>query len=374
MMHSPISTWNSERDQATRSLAARKEQPYHTSSSMLLPNHRGSIIWSWLLLLALVWPSDGFVSSVSLSARKMQSSLPPCFSVDRDRDDGGTRTSEDESKVTELKVSVLYESDGILAINKPQGISHHDDGQYDGELGILSLLRQAQTRGDLDYQGRLYGVHRLDRVTSGILILAKNAKMASTLTRAFREGQVTKYYVGVSSKKRTKKKQGWIKGNMVRGRRKSWYLTRGKDNDSFTNKAVTRFFTASLASLRHSAVDQEAPAMTLMLFRPYTGRTHQLRVAAKSVGLPLIGDPIYSDGTDSTSDAKRTCLHACAIHIDLDNEEPVTICSPLPFHHLYRSKEATEAFNASLSQLMQKHCDCDPILALMDRISMNSEV
>ena len=146
-------------------------------------------------------------------------------------------------------VSVLYESNRILAIDKPQGIPHHDGGEDENDLGILSVLRQAQSRGDLDYQGRLYGVHRLDRVTSGILLLAKDAEMASVLTKAFRDGNVTKYYVGISNKKRAKKKQGWVKGNMVRGRRKAWYLTREKD-ETATNMAVTRFFTASLAPFR----------------------------------------------------------------------------------------------------------------------------
>lgn len=255
-------------------------------------------------------------------------------------------------------ISVLYESERILAIDKPEGIPHHDGGEE--ELGILSVLRQAQSSGDLEYQGRLYGVHRLDRVTSGILLFAKDAETASMLTRAFREGNVTKYYVGVSNKKRSKKKQGWVKGSMVRGRRKSWYLTREKDESS-TNMAVTRFFTASLAPFRESAVNGETPPLTCILFRPYTGRTHQLRVAAKSVGLPLAGDPVYTDGSGSNR-KERTCLHATAIHIDLLDDATITIWSPPPFNHLYQEAEAIEGFHASVVQLMQKHCDCDPIL------------
>jgi len=132
--------------------------------------------------------------------------------------------------------------------------------------------------------------------------------------------------------------------------------------------AVTRFFAASLTSLRESAADEEAPPMTCMMFQPYTGRTHQLRVAAKSVGLPLTGDPNYSDGSDSRSDV-RTCLHASAIHIDFDDEDPVTIWCPPMFHHLYKDENGRKAFNATVMQLMQKHCDCDPILALMNKTS-----
>lgn len=257
------------------------------------------------------------------------------------------------------RIAVLYEDNRILVINKPEGVPHHDG---EGELGILSILRQFQASGKLNYQGRLHGVHRLDRVTSGILMLAKDADMASTLSQAFREGTVTKYYVGVSAKRRSKKKQGWVKGNMVRGRRKSWYLTRGDGSDA-SNTAVTRFFTAGLTSLWDSAAQDDALPMTCLLFRPYTGRTHQLRVAAKSVGMPLLGDPIYKDGSDSTLSA-RTYLHASAIHVDLD-DGPITIWSPPPFHHLWNGKEGKEAFDAILVHLMQKHCDCDPVLVEM---------
>jgi 23S rRNA-/tRNA-specific pseudouridylate synthase len=262
-------------------------------------------------------------------------------------------------------IAVLYEDDRVLVIDKPEGIAHHD---RDDELGILSVVRRAQAFGKLHYQGRLYGVHRLDRVTSGILMLAKDADTASTLTRAFRDGTVAKYYVGVSTKRRStkKKKQGWVRGRMARGRRKSWHLTRERnDGDSPSHVAVTRFFTASLSSLRDSAAvqDDALVAMTCLLFRPYTGRTHQLRVAAKSLGMPLLGDPIYKDGFVSTTTA-RTCLHSSAIHVDLD-DGPITIWSPPPFHHLWNSKESKEAFDAILVHLMQKHCDCDLILEKM---------
>lgn len=271
------------------------------------------------------------------------------------------------NNITGLNITILFESDRILAIDKPPGISHHDGSNTD-DLGILSLLRISQQNVKLQYQGRLYGVHRLDRVTSGILLLAKDKQMASLLTRAFRDGNVTKYYIGVSSRRRSKKKQGWIKGKMIRGRRKSWYLSREQQGSSL---AVTRFFTSSLSSLRESAVDTNAPPMTCILFRPYTGRTHQLRVAAKSVGLPLSGDPIYTDGLDSSSSA-RTFLHASAIHMHLggDDNESITIWSPPPFHHLYKDdSEGNEAFRDTVTQLMKKYCDCDQILAAMNATS-----
>jgi tRNA pseudouridine32 synthase/23S rRNA pseudouridine746 synthase len=261
--------------------------------------------------------------------------------------------------------TILYESNRILAIHKPQGISHHDDG--DPGSGIMSLVRshqQSEQQGDIAYQGRIYGVHRLDRVTSGILLFAKDAETAQVLSQKFRDGEIAKYYCGISGKKPTKKKQGWVRGNMVQGRRKSWMLQR--DSDEKKNFAETRFFTSGLSSLAEYSIDYVAqPPKTLILFRPHTGRTHQLRVAAKSVGLPLLGDPIYKDGSSSQQNdndalAARTYLHACALHFELDDED-VTIWSPPPFGDSLLNSEGIQQFNDIVERLVQKHCDCDAI-------------
>jgi tRNA pseudouridine32 synthase/23S rRNA pseudouridine746 synthase len=245
-------------------------------------------------------------------------------------------------------------------------------------------LTEEQGSG-IAYQGRIYGVHRLDRVTSGILLFAKDAETAKVLSQKFRDGTITKYYCGISGKKPTKKKQGWVKGNMAQGRRKSWMLQRN-DSDEKNNFAETRFFTSGLSSLAEYSTTGPAdyapqPPKTLILFRPHTGRTHQLRVAAKSVGLPLLGDPIYKDGSSSqqtngdandSTDAEqlpaavvaaRTYLHACALHFQLDDDEDVTIWSPPPFGDSLWNPEGSQQFDAILERLVQKHCDCDAITA-----------
>ena len=123
---------------------------------------------------------------------------------------------------------------------------------------------------------------------------------------------------------------------------------------------------------------------TAILFQPHTGKTHQLRVAAKSVGLPILGDSRYGGGQvctcrslgnddgeedDNTAhDAKllldRTYLHAAAIHFELYGEE-VCIYSPPPFGHLFStSSELDDVFVG----MMKKHCrDDDPILHHIDK-------
>ena len=156
-----------------------------------------------------------------------------------------------------VALPVLYESERVIAINsKPHGIPHHDDADSKTP-GILTVFRHlqsldaAQSANAIDYKGRVYGVHRLDRVTSGILLLAKDKETAGMLTRKFRQKDVTKYYFAISSKKPKKQKQGWVKGDMAKGRRGAWMLEK-----SMKDPAITRFFTAGLGTLADDVVEE----------------------------------------------------------------------------------------------------------------------
>jgi tRNA pseudouridine32 synthase/23S rRNA pseudouridine746 synthase len=271
---------------------------------------------------------------------------------------------EDESKypttsVSSEEIPILYESDRLLIIHKPHGIAHHNDpGDNDqpDSYGIVNLLRQQQKQ-------RLWGVHRLDRVTSGILIFAKDADMASQLTGCFANKKVQKFYVGISAKPPKKKKQGLVQGGMSKSRDKSWKLMRGTNEKNY---AKTRFFTAP--------VHINDTKYTCILFRPFTGKTHQLRVAAKSVGLALLGDPTYKDGMTTTEDRDRdrTYLHASGIHIPaFEGQESVSLWCPPPFFLEDNDDDDDDdssfaALDTVLQKLMTKHCDVPSILQAMD--------
>ena len=163
-----------------------------------------------------------------------------------------------------IRIPILYESGRILIVDKPAGIAHHNskkegDDYDDGkdELGIMTTL-QTTSRTEL------YGVHRLDRVTSGILVIAKDSKMAACLTDAFTNRRIQKVYVGISAKPPKKKKQGWVQGGMSRSRDKSWKLVRTTTTTTSTttsssssnhptkskNFAKTRFFTATFQTFQ----------------------------------------------------------------------------------------------------------------------------
>lgn len=301
-------------------------------------------------------------------------------------------------------IPIIYEDESLLAICKPPHIPHHDNPHM-GQMGILSLIREQQTQQIFPYPGRLYGVHRLDRVTSGVLLFAKDSYTANALTTKFRRREVRKYYFAISGKKPKKKKQGWVKGDMAIGRRGCYKLLNEKRKqdlilddevdgsndrrviDERGGYAETRFFTSGLGNLNLSytsinqeeSADQCPTAKTAILFEPHTGKTHQLRVAAKSVGLPILGDKRYGGGSIKVQPEEvdcseadlsafdRTYLHASAIHFEIEGYN-VTVCSSPPFSHLFQEGNG---LNDVYVGMMNKYCDCVPIL---DAISRHSKI
>ena len=139
---------------------------------------------------------------------------------------------------------------------------------------------------------KLFSVHRLDTLTSGLLLFAKSSQAAAEFTQMFTEHKVQKYYVALA-KGKPKKKQGGIVGDMAKSRRSMHKLLRTKDNP-----AKTQFFSQSVAE-----------GVRLYLLKPLTGKTHQLRVALASVGVPILGDKLYGG-----EEADRGYLHAYSLH------------------------------------------------------------
>lgn len=163
--------------------------------------------------------------------------------------------------------SIIDEHNDFLVVCKHQGVCVHSEPE---QIGLIAQLKK-----DLQLEN-LFPVHRLDKVTSGLLVCAKSQSAASELSQLFQHRQVEKYYLAISDQK-PKKKQGLVIGDMERGRRSSWKLCHSKNNP-----AVTQFFSYSLGGGRR-----------VFLLKPKTGKTHQLRVALKSLGAPIIGDRLY---------------------------------------------------------------------------------
>ncbi|NVK42870.1 MAG: TIGR01621 family pseudouridine synthase [Oceanospirillaceae bacterium] len=184
---------------------------------------------------------------------------------------------------------LIDEQPEFLVIDKAPGISVHRD---QSDAGLAMLLEEA--RGE-----SLHMVHRLDRMTSGLMLFARNPKAAAQLGELFRSRQVDKFYLALSDRKPTRK-QGLVRGDMTRGRRGGWRLAK-----TLVNPAITQFFSTSVRE-----------GERLFLLRPLTGRTHQLRVALKSLGAPIIGDQVYHERTERVEE--RGYLHAWMLGFELN--------------------------------------------------------
>lgn len=197
----------------------------------------------------------------------------------------------------EAAFTLLHSDPRFYLVDKAPGVSFHREGE---EAGLMEALRAGLS------DEALWPVHRLDRITSGLILVARSAETAARLGEAFAGREIEKYYLALSDRK-PGKKQGKVAGDMAKGRGGAWRLL-----NSQQNPAVTQFFSYSLQ-----------PGLRLFLLRPRSGKTHQLRVALKSQSAPILGDLLYG-GTP----ADRGYLHAYALRFELEGEGFRFVCPP----------------------------------------------
>ncbi|MCE9549261.1 RluA family pseudouridine synthase [Candidatus Nomurabacteria bacterium] len=225
-----------------------------------------------------------------------------------------------------MKIKILYEDPNILAIDKPAGISVHGDGRTKEKTITDWVLKNypkmknvGEMLGDIKRPGI---VHRLDRETSGILLLAKNQKAHEFLKKQFAEREVKKVYNAIVS--------GFVKNdrgviNKPIGRSPSdfrrWLAGRGARGalrDAITEyKVLKRFEVASTK-------------FTYLEIKPKTGRTHQIRVHMKYLNHPVVCDALYDPTGPCPKGLARMALHAKSIEFKNLKGESLKIESPLP--------------------------------------------
>ncbi|NCP66627.1 MAG: TIGR01621 family pseudouridine synthase [Paraglaciecola sp.] len=193
-------------------------------------------------------------------------------------------------------LDVVFDHEDFVVINKPCNFSVQNEVEHPG---LLPLVCQ---KLNID---KLWLVHRLDKITSGLWILAKNEAAAGTFGKLFENRLMEKFYVAIAAKK-PKKKQGTVSGGMKKARDGQWML-----DHSTANLATTQFYSFSLASHRR-----------LFLLKPLTGKTHQIRVMMKSLGSPILGDKLYKG-----EDADRAYLHAYALRFQYQ-DQAITLTLP----------------------------------------------
>ena len=201
---------------------------------------------------------------------------------------------------------ILFIDGEAIVVDKPAGLPV--DFPRDGSLSVENHLDSLR----FGFQRRPAAAHRLDRDTSGCLLLARNPKALARFGRAFEAGQVGKAYLAILDGVPAEA-EGVIDLALakVSSREAGWRMV----PDPKGKAARTRWRMLA-----------EAKGRALVLFEPETGRTHQLRVhAVDGLGVPILGDPVYGRGTPG-----GTMLHAWRLSVPRDGKPPVAAESPFP--------------------------------------------
>lgn len=224
-----------------------------------------------------------------------------------------------ELKAQKIPVQIMYEDKDIVVVNKPKGmVVHPANGNYDGTL-VNALLGMYEDKSDWSFSEdeenfRPGIVHRLDKDTSGLLIVAKNDVALMKMSKEIQERKVTKKYIAL------------VKGNVP-------------DDEATIDLPIAR----STKDRKKMAVDEKGKnavtyfkvlkrydRYTLLELKIATGRTHQIRVHMSYIGHPVVGDEVYSNGKNEF-EVKGQMLHAWKLEfIHPITGEKINLEAPVP--------------------------------------------
>ncbi len=233
-----------------------------------------------------------------------------------------------------MEIPILYEDDDVLAVYKPAGLMVHSDGRSEGPFltdwilehypNLKGIGEPARTEEGEDIE-RPGIVHRLDRETSGVLLIAKNQIAHGRLKKQFQKHTIRKTYRlfvhGIINE------EGGLIDRPI-GRSKSdfrrWTAQRGARGE--TREAITEYMVLA----RKEDGKEMGKRYTYVEAMPRTGRTHQIRVHFKAISYPLIGDTLYAENHPYALGFKRLALHSYSIEYKKPDGEMNKIIAPLP--------------------------------------------
>ena len=219
-----------------------------------------------------------------------------------------------------LDTNVIFEDDALLAINKPSGYAVH--GGSGLNFGVIELIRHARPKAKF-----LELVHRIDRETSGILLIAKKRSALVNMHDMMRHNRIEKKYTMMVEGEWTDPKKTvelMLKKIFTQGGERRVNVTDDEDDDSQNQMSKTIFY-----------LKKSLGPYTLLEAKLITGRTHQLRVQLAHLGFPILGDDKYGDFSLNKvlqkKGLKRMFLHAFSMKMKHPlTEEPLELKAPLP--------------------------------------------
>jgi 23S rRNA pseudouridine955/2504/2580 synthase len=214
---------------------------------------------------------------------------------------------------------ILFEDDELLVLNKPYGIAVQ--GGTKTKRHIDGMLAGMEDR----FGGRPRLVHRLDRDTSGVLLVAKTREAAGRLGRLFQTRSVQKIYWALV-KGIPKPPQGKIDAALVKAS--------GPDGDRVRKAMAGEQDLAQSAVTHYSVVDRVSTKFAWVSLKPVTGRQHQLRAHMAMIGTPIVGDQKYEGDKDLPVEGleMKLHLHARRLIVPRGKGEPLDVTAPLPDH------------------------------------------
>lgn len=222
---------------------------------------------------------------------------------------------------------ILYEDEHILVINKPAGVQVHADEDTKGETvsdWFVARCPEAANVGEpftsrTGVEMHKPGiVHRLDRDTSGVLLLVKDQETFLYIKEQFKERHVVKTYYA------------FVYGN-VKDDHGTIDRPIGRSASDFRLRSAQRGARGTLrpAATEYTVIER-APEYSYLELRPKTGRTHQLRAHLKAINHPIVCDTLYAPKQESALGFSRLALHASALELDIKEGERKRFEAPLP--------------------------------------------
>lgn len=241
-----------------------------------------------------------------------------CADADRAVKEGDTaevraeRPAKAQMIGQKIPFGVVFEDDDLLVVNKPAGlVVHPGAGNSEGTL-VNALIGSRKKLSNVGGSDRPGIVHRLDKDTSGLLVVAKSNRAHRGLTAAFSSREVHKEYAAIVQG-RIDRMEGRIDSPVGRDRLQRTKMT--AVNPEHAREAVTNY-----------KVEERFRFSTQVTLHPITGRTHQIRVHMAAIGHPVLGDPLYG-----TPDGTRLALHARKITFDHPvTKQTLVFEAPLP--------------------------------------------